>query len=60
MPNTVNDYTLLCQSTQGLIDAVKASLRQGWKAFGGPAATTDENRNSVLIQAMIRVDPNPR
>jgi hypothetical protein len=55
MPNPPTAYTLLTgKSDDELINAVNTYISQGWRPVGGPIATTNQDDEPILVQAMIR------
>ena len=55
MPIPPTAYTLLAgKSDEELITAVNAQMSHGWRPIGGPLATTNQNGEPILVQAMIR------
>jgi len=55
MPIPPTAYTLLAgKSDEELITAVNTQMSHGWRPIGGPLATTNQNGEPILVQAMIR------
>lgn len=55
MPKPLTQYTLLTgKSDDELISAVNNQISQGWRPIGGPIATTNQDGEHILVQAMIR------